>query len=131
MGTVKPAHHADSSGVSRTQSRGSARPEGAPVKSDNQKRYEDEKMDMEKEGNDFRQRVQDQQQSNRSTVEGTQNNLSSQKEEIINTRNEIIESGQQQKNTVVQDIEQAQIHQRHQGKQNPADMRNKIKDYKK
>lgn len=130
-GTAKPNHHADSSGVSRAQSGGSARPEGAPVKTDNQKRYEDEKTEMEKESNDFRQRVQDQQQSNRSTVEGTQNNLTSQKEEIINTRNEIIENGQQQKNNVVQDIEQAQIHQRHQGKQNPADMRNKIKDYKK
>lgn len=81
-GTAKPNHHADSSGVSRAQSGGSARPEGAPVKSDNQKRYEDEKAEMEKESNDFRQRVLNQQQSNRTTVEGAESKINTKKEGI-------------------------------------------------
>lgn len=81
-GTAKPAHHAASSGVSRTQSDGIARPEGAPAQSNNQQRFEDEKAGMEKESNDFRQRVLNQQQSNRSTVEGADEKVNTQKGEI-------------------------------------------------
>lgn len=73
----------------RTPSGGNARPEGAPVRSNNQQRFEDERMAMEKEDNDFRQRVRDQQQASQSVVDGSESKITSQKGEIENSTNQI------------------------------------------
>lgn len=128
-GTAKPVHHSDSSGVSRTQSDGIARPEGAPAQSNNQQRFEDEKAGMEKESNDFRQRVLNQQQSNRSTVDGAQNKLSPQKEAIETKRDGLQHDISSETVKVGDDIRKAQDHQSlYDFRGNPADMERKTSE---
>lgn len=107
----------------------SVRPDGAPVRSNNQQRFENEKADMEKESNDFRQRVLNQQQTNRSTVEGTQNNLSLQKETIEMKRKGLQHDINSETDKVGEDIRKAQEHQSLDDFWgNPADMKRKANE---
>lgn len=127
--TAKPGHPTAGDVNPRTQSAGSVRPEGAPVPSNNRQRYEDEKAEMENESHDFRQRVLNQQQSNKSTVDGAQNKLSPQKETIETKRKELQQDIGGQSDNVGVDIRKAQEHQSlTDAWGNPADMERKTNE---
>ncbi|WP_217077147.1 hypothetical protein [Klebsiella sp. PL-2018] len=70
------------------------------MKSDNQKRYEDERSALEKEGDDFRTRVMRQQRESQSTVEGAADNIDSGKKGIESTASDIKEDISKQKMSV-------------------------------
>ena len=109
---AQPSHPAAGAAKPRPQSGGSIRPEGAPVPSNNQQRFEDEKAAMMKESNDFRQRVQNQQQARKSTIENSGSKITSRKNGIEGDNERVKQSYVQQNKSVLKDVEHSKDYQK-------------------
>lgn len=90
--TAQPGHPAAGAAKPRGQGGGSVRPEGAPVPSNNQQRFEKEKTGLEKEGDEFRIRVMNEQRANQTAANTRAKEIEKERQAVDETSKDIKEN---------------------------------------
>jgi conjugal transfer mating pair stabilization protein TraG len=103
-GIARSVHFATDGGESRAQGGGRARPDGVPVQSNTQQRFETEKNSLEKEGDDFRIRVMNEQRANQSAAKARSKEIDQEKQTITEKGEDIREDISKQTVSVEVDL---------------------------